>query len=88
MVGESLVTSIHVRFRERERRMNTAATEARSMGRRAPPNLLSAICYLLFGQRLPPPLSDFVEARLLKIGGTHNNSKFDLSVESEEPRFG
>ena len=85
MVSESLLTSIHVRFRERERRMNTAATEARSMGRRAPQ---FAICYLLFAQRLPPLLSDFVEAGLLKIGGTHSNSKFDLSVESEEPWFG
>ena len=48
MVSESLLTSIHVKFRERERRMNTAATEARSMGRRAPQ---FAICYLLFAIR-------------------------------------
>jgi hypothetical protein len=72
-----------------------AATEARSfviryLFRRPPIGVAPqfAICYLLFAQRLSPLLSDFVEAGLLKIGGTHNNSKFDLSVESEEPRFG
>lgn len=85
------ITSIHVKFRDevltayRTRiclLLVLKPAGATLSGRHAP------ICYSLFAKRLPPFLSDFVETGLLQIGGSHSNSKFDLSVESEEPWFG